>query len=408
MLRLVHTRLVSHVTTPLRIPTTATAASPSRLLQLPFHHGLSHHISSSTPNDSSSLTVHFLKKSCGLSSEAALSAANKIHLKTTKNPRSVLTLLEHFGFSKPDITRIVTKRPQLLLASPDHTLKPKLDFYQSIGLSGADLARLLSGIPGLLLWSLAKRLLPNFNLLKTILHSNENVVLAVKKCPRLLTSDLPNVLLPKIESLRDYGMPASVIFTLLITHPKSLVKAADQFENTFNAIKGMGVSPSTSMFAHALGVFSRLPKSTMEKKLENYLSLGWSQEQLLGAFAKHPYCMTASDEKVRRNMEFFAEKLKWGPAYVSAYPVVLSLSFEKRIVPRCLVLEMLASKGLVKGDVKARHLMMGEKKFIENYVIKYEGEVPEIVDAMGGNKLGLGGWEKRSLGVDGYEHLDST
>ncbi|KAG1327699.1 transcription termination factor MTERF8, chloroplastic [Cocos nucifera] len=379
-------RLVRHVTAA-----TITAASPPRVLQLSFHHPLSHLISSTTPNDSSSLTVYFLKKSCGLSSEAALSAASKIHLKTTKNPRFVLTLLERFGFSKPDITRIVSKRPQLLLASPDQTLQPKLDFYEGIGLSGADLARLLSRIPGLLLWSLEKRLLPNFDLLKAILHTNENVILAIKKCPRLLTSDLSNLLLPKLESLRDYGAPASVIFTLLITHPRSLIETADQFEKTFNAIKGMGMSPSTSMFAHALGVFAQLHKTTIERKLENYLSLGWSQEQVLEAFAKHPYCMTVSDEKVRRNMEFFAEKLKWGPAYVSANPVVLSLSFEKRIVARCSVLEMLASKGLVKGDVKARHLMMGEKNFIENYVIKYKGEVPEVVDAMGGNKLGLGG-----------------
>ncbi|XP_010904964.1 uncharacterized protein [Elaeis guineensis] len=386
LLRLVRTKLACHVTT-IRIPTTAAAAaaSPPSLLHLPFHRP----ISSINPNDSSSLTVHFLQKSCGLSSEAALSAANKIHLKTTKNPRSVLTLLERFGFSKPDITRIVSRRPQLLVASPDRTLQPKLDFYEGIGLSGANLARLLSRVPGLLLWSLEKRLLPNFSLLKAILHTNENVILACKKCPRLLTSDLSNVLLPKLESLRDYGVPASVIFTLLITHPKPLIETADQFEKTFNAIKGMGISPSTSMFAHALGVFAQLHKTTIERKLENYLSLGWTQEQVLEAFAKHPYCMTASDEKVRRNMEFFVEKLKWEPAYVSANPVVLSLSFEKRIVPRCSVLEMLASKDLVKGDVKARHLMMGEKNFIKNYVIKYKGEVPEVVDAMGGNKLGL-------------------
>ncbi|XP_038978825.1 uncharacterized protein LOC120109149 [Phoenix dactylifera] len=348
MLRLLHARLLHSVT-----------AAPPHFLPHPFPQPFSH--ISLAPNDSPSLTVHFLEKSCGLSSEAALSVATRIQLKTTKNSHSVLALLKHFGFSKPDIARLISRRPRLLLASPDKTLKPKLEFYRDIGLSGADLAKLLSGIPGLLLWSLEKRLLPNFHLLKPLLHTNENVISAARNSPRLLISDLPKLLLPKIESLKNYGVPPAVIFTLLTTHPKSLIEKADHFEETFAAIKDMGISPSSSMFAHAFGVLSKLPKTTVNRRLENYLSLGWSQEQVFWAFAKHPYCMSASDDKVRKNMEFFAEKLRWGPDYVSANPVLLSLSFEKRIAPRCLVLAILASKGLVKRGVKARHLMMGRR-----------------------------------------------
>lgn len=241
-----------------------------------------------------------------------------------------------------------------------------------------------------------------------MLHTNENVISAVRKAPSLFISDLPKLLLPKVASLKNYGVPPAVIFTLLTTHPKSLIERSDHFEETFAAIKGMEISPSSSMFAHAFGVLSKLPKTTVKRRLENYLSLGWSQEQVFWAFARHPYCMSASDDKVRKNMVFFAEKLKWGPDYVSANPVLLSLSFEKRIAPRCLVLGMLASKGLVKHGVKARHLMMGEKKFLEDYVNKYQGEVPEVADAMKGNKLELLGLEMGNLGADGNEHLDGT
>ncbi|EHA8588471.1 transcription termination factor MTERF8, chloroplastic [Cocos nucifera] len=407
MLRLLHIRLLHRVTAaPLRIPNTATANTPPHFLPRPFPQSFSH--ISLAPNDSSSLTVHFLKKSCGLSSEAALSVSAKIHFKNTKKPHSVLALLKLFGFSMPDIARLITRRPCLLLAHPDKTLQPKLEFYRGIGLSGADLAKLLSGIPVLLLRSVEKRLLPNFHLLKSMLHTNENVISAVRNSPRLLTSDLPKVLLPNIDSLMNYGVPPAVIFILLTIHPKSLIEKADPFEETFDVIKDMGINPLSTMFAHAFGVLSRLAKTTVKRRLENYLSLGWSEEQVFWAFAKHPYCMSASDDKVRKNMEFFAEKLKWGPDYVSANPVLLSLSFKKRIVPRCLVLGMLASKGLVKHGVKARHLMMGQKKFLEDYVIKYQGEVPEVVDAMEGNKLGLLVLEMGNLGVDGNKHLDAA
>ncbi|XP_010943661.1 uncharacterized protein [Elaeis guineensis] len=407
MLRLLHIRFLHHVTAArLRIPSTATANTPPHFLPRPFPQPFSH--ISLAPNDSSSLTVHFLKKSCGLSSEAALSVATKIHLKNTKNPHSVLALLKYFGFSKPDIGRLITRRPDLLLARPDKTLQPKLEFYRGIGLSGAALAKLLSGIPHLLLRSLEKRLLPNFHLLKSMLDTNENVISAVRNSPRLLVSDLPKVLLPKIHSLMNYGMPPAVIFTLLTTHPKSLIEKANRFEEIFDVIKDLGISPSSTMYAHAFGVLSKLPKTTVKRRLENYLSLGWSEEQVFRAFAKHPYCMSASDDKIRKNMEFFAAKLKWGPDYVSANPVLLSLSFKKRIVPRCLVLGMLTSKGLVKHGVKARHLMMAEKKFLEDYVIKYQVEVPEVVDAMEGNELGLLVLEMGNLGVDGNKHLDAA
>ncbi|KAJ8458675.1 hypothetical protein OPV22_031601 [Ensete ventricosum] len=44
--------------------------------------------------------------------------------------------------------------------------------------------------------------------------------------------------------------------------------------------------------------------------------------------------MAYSDEKVRKAMEFFTEKLSWTPDYVCQNPSVLSLSLEKRILLR--------------------------------------------------------------------------
>lgn len=92
--------------------------------------------------------------------------------------------------------------------------------------------------------------------------------------------------------------------------------------------------------------------------------------------------MSASDEKVRANMQFFSEKLNWGPDYVSKNPVLLSLSLEKRVMPRCLVLRILASKGLRKGNVFATHLMIGDKLFQSRYVAENCREIPELAGLM--------------------------
>ncbi|KAF9611065.1 hypothetical protein IFM89_026945 [Coptis chinensis] len=62
-------------------------------------------------------------------------------------------------------------------------------------------------------------------------------------------------------------------------------------------------------------------------------------------------------------------------------PVILALSLEKRIIPRCNVLEILYSNGLI-GRVNAGSvttaLKLNEVKFIEKYVTKYQVTVPEM------------------------------
>lgn len=69
-----------------------------------------------------------------------------------------------------------------------------------------------------------------------------------------------------------------------------------------------------------------------------------------------------------------------------ANPVVISLSLEKRIVPRCAVLALLVSNKVfkLKNGVRARHLMMGQQRFLDKFVSRFQSDVPEVVDAIQG------------------------
>ncbi|KAF8395572.1 hypothetical protein HHK36_019522 [Tetracentron sinense] len=61
------------------------------------------------------------------------------------------------------------------------------------------------------------------------------------------------------------------------------------------------------------------------------------------------------------------------------YLTTLLLSLEKRTMPRCSVIEVLFSKGLMKKGQMGNALMKAEDVFLKNYVIKYEEDLPQLL-----------------------------
>ncbi|CAK9167516.1 unnamed protein product [Ilex paraguariensis] len=65
---------------------------------------------------------------------------------------------------------------------------------------------------------------------------------------------------------------------------------------------------------------------------------------------------------------------------LSKNPKLLSLSLEKRIIPRCSVLQLLMSKDLIKRDISLAYaLQMTEQMFLRKFVSKYQHMIPEVV-----------------------------
>lgn len=333
------------------------------------------------------LTLYFLQKSCNLSPSAAAAASKEINLKSTKKSHSVLSLLRKYGFTDSHITRLISRRPKLLLACPTRTLKPKLDFYASIGLSNDDFADHFCTQARLFLSSIKNRLAPNVDLLRLLLPSDADLLAAVRRYPAIIISDLQKIVPDKTRPLLDYGLPMDGILKLIALHPRCLMQCPNQFDSCLAAVKELGINPSSSTFVHAFAVISKVPKLVWKSRVQNFVSLGWSMNQVTAAFLRHPYCMSSSEEKVKRNLEFFKEKLGWGPATLSGSPVLLSLSFEKRIAPRYCMFKLLDEKGLLKEGMTCRHFLLGEKRFRKKYVDRYREIVPEILEPISG-KLG--------------------
>ncbi|KAL7178108.1 hypothetical protein ACSBR2_031291 [Camellia fascicularis] len=80
-------------------------------------------------------------------------------------------------------------------------------------------------------------------------------------------------------------------------------------------------------------------------------------------------------------MDFFVNKIGWESSLIARKPVLVSLSLEKRIVPRWAAYEVLLSKGLIKNNNNSfiNMLVSTEKCFLKKFVNCHEEEAPELL-----------------------------
>ncbi|XP_050203860.1 transcription termination factor MTERF8, chloroplastic [Mercurialis annua] len=339
----------------------------------------------STTDQVSSFTVDYLVRSCGLSLEAATSASLKIQLDSPEKPNSVLTLLKTKGFTKTQISKLIKKRPFLLLAHPQNTLLPKLEFFYSIGVSNSDLARILTSDPTVLTRSLENQIIPSYNYLKSILFANEKIVSALKRTTWIFLEDHSKNLGPNIELLSEVGVPHSCVSLLLTHFPEAMMQRHGEFGKTVKEVNEMGFDPKKSTFVLAVHAISgEGNKSIWKRCFEVYSRWGWSKDEIFAAFNKHPHCMMLSEKKIMRTMDFFVNKMGLSSKVIADCPVVLFFSLEKRIIPRCRVIQVLMNRGLVKDVSLATVLIRVEGFFLERFVTKFEEEVPQLLSVYQG------------------------
>ncbi|VVA21791.1 PREDICTED: mRNAion termination factor [Prunus dulcis] len=403
--------------------------------------------------DQQSFTVSYLQKSCGLSSESAISVAKKLQIEATHNPDSVLSLFKTHGLTQSHIKNLITKRPGLLLADLDTKLGPNMKLFKSLGFSGASLAKMLNKhpqvlesdaqavfelfrshgfsekdiktltmrLPKLFIYDAKKTIKPKIEFLKSLglselyipkLLSNEPYVLtrslenhiipslqalvrflgsdvsaskAIKGCHRMLEYNFEKVLDPNVSIFRSHGVPESLIVKMFLINPRTLLLKGSRVSEIIGDVKELGFDPNKMLFALAVCTMARMSKACWEQKLETYRSLGLSKDEIYSAFRKQPMCMINSVKKIHKLMPFFMNKLNMKPSMISKNPDILLFSLEKRIIPRCSVLQLLLSQGFIKEDVKFPYVLkMTNKNFRLRILSKYEAVVPDIVKAYKG------------------------
>ncbi|CAH9085020.1 unnamed protein product [Cuscuta epithymum] len=326
-----------------------------------------------------SFVVSYLIDKCGFAPEKAFSASKRITFKTPDNPDSVLSFLKTHGFSETQISKLIQRCPSILSCHPQNTLLPKIEFLKSVGFTVEEYTAMLCGGPSILQRSLGNQLLPTIEFLKQFFSSPEQIKVPLKRSPWIFSTSCQALMEDNIELLRRLQVPELSIVHYVQNQPRLFTKEKEEFKRILEDIKGMGFDPSKKLFMVAVHVASSMTRLTWEKKMRAYKKWGLSADQILETFVRNPWIMACSEEKILRGMDFFVNKLGLESSDVFRKPVLIMLSLEKRIIPRCLVYQALAAEGLLK-DIKLfiGMFVLSEAKFVKKFVKCYENRIPDL------------------------------
>ncbi|XP_041000916.1 transcription termination factor MTERF6, chloroplastic/mitochondrial-like [Juglans microcarpa x Juglans regia] len=334
----------------------------------------------SSTSDQQPFAVSYLINALGLSPEVAVSASRYVSFETPEKADSVINFFKSLAFSETQISNLVRRLPTVLLSDTNKTLFPKIEFFASKGISRLDLAKMLSGCPALLKRSLEKKIIPSFDFFKDLLQSEDKTVQAIKRFPGILVFDLETCVAPNINTLRENGVPECHILTLLKYQPRSLMVNPVRFREIIKEVNEIGFNPSRLKFSLAVFAFRAMTKSTWESKVDVYKKWGWSEDEVFVAFKRHPWCMMASKDKIMGVMDFFVNKMSLEPSVVFKRPSLVSLSLEKRLIPRGLVVQVLFAKGLVKKDISMSSLFeCPDETFLRKFVMPHKEGASELL-----------------------------
>ncbi|KAB2627360.1 hypothetical protein D8674_020978 [Pyrus ussuriensis x Pyrus communis] len=324
---------------------------------------LCRHFTSEISETHHDFTVNYLINSCGLSPEGAMSASKWVKLRSPKRADFVLSLLRNHGFSETQISSIVRNHSPVLHSNPEKTLLPKLEFFASLGVSKGDLAKTLAYRPKLLSTSLEKRIAPTYDFLRSLLPQ-KNVVTVLKRGSWIFAEGHSKKLAPNIEVLKK-----------------------SDFSELVDELNEMGFDLQKSTSVLAMNALCGSNRSVWNRSRKIYKRWGWSEDDVLAAFRSQPHCMMVSEKKLIRALEFLVNEMGWSSKMIAKSPLVLCLSLEKRLFPRCSVVKVLLLKGLIKGieNVSLYSLLVpAEKYFLERFVARNINEVPQLLSVYQG------------------------
>ncbi|KAJ1414243.1 Transcription termination factor, mitochondrial/chloroplastic [Sesbania bispinosa] len=350
----------------IRFRTTLPIPTPSSLLL--------QHFSSSKEH---SFTFNYLVKNCGFSPETASRLSNRVRLNNSDRPDSVLALFRSHGFSNAQLCGIIRTSPNLLTYDPNKTILPKFNFLLSKGASSSDLVHIVTKNPTVLHSSLENTISPCYDLVKRFRLSDESTLVSIKASACLIYS---KNLTQNIQLLLDNGVPESkvALFFRVRNGSYTITEHHALFKKAVEEVKELGINPNKSIFIVA--VRAKIKKECVwERRINLYKKWGWSEEIIVSAFVRYPWCMLAYDNKIEAVMEFWVNHMGWSSLILAKHPLLITLSLEKRVIPRALVLQFLQARGLIKDAKSISYYTVNEKKFLQKFVNCFEEEASQLL-----------------------------
>ncbi|KAF6161426.1 hypothetical protein GIB67_009305, partial [Kingdonia uniflora] len=170
---------------------------------------------------------------------------------------SVVELFRSHGFTDAHIAIFIRKRPSVLLADAEKTLKPKIEYFKSLGMSTTELAKMVTREPRLLSKDLGKQIIPSYNFIKEFVYTDNNLTAVLKRYPQLLWCNVEEVMRPNISLLRTHGVPEPNISSIHMKFLDWYLKIA--------AVSAM-IGASMELFMVKTGFYDKVTVLESEKR----------------------------------------------------------------------------------------------------------------------------------------------
>ncbi|XP_064986584.1 protein SEEDLING LETHAL 1, chloroplastic-like [Musa acuminata AAA Group] len=317
-------------------------------------------------NHGSNFTLVDPLESCELSSkEAAKRAKDRICEKELSSSSPSIEFFKQSGWSDPLVMKLLQREPRLLRANVETILKPRMRSLQDMGFSDTEIVQLVSSCPSLLHF---RDIQPRINFWRSLLGSNEMLIKACRRNMFLLASSLARKIEPNISLLRECGISEQHIAQMVVRLPSFLCHT-EKCKEAIKHVEELGVSRDCKMFPYALLTVMTLSRSRFDATFATLMSFGWSQPDSLATFRRYPVIWNYSKKNLSDKITFLMKEAGCELTYIIGHPALLTFSLEKRLRPRCDVMNFLDhNKLLDKGHDLLSVMLLTEEKFRNKFL----------------------------------------
>lgn len=250
---------------------------------------------------------------------------SKIHSSLHTIHKNIIYLID-IGIKKEDISKVVTRHPQVLSIDVQNTIKARVEYLKSICVK--EIGKVVTRLPQVLGLDIEKTMKPKIEYFKSVGIKEENIGKVITKLPAILDLDIERTIKPRVEYLLSIGVKKENIGKVVTRSPQVLEYDIER---------------------------------TMKPKVEYLKSIGIKDEDVEIVITKHPAILDLDIEKnLKPTYEYLQSKFDVGVDNIIVNPALFSYSLKNRIKPRY---EFLKLKGLLNRYKVNSILLPSDEKF---------------------------------------------
>ncbi|KAG0450936.1 hypothetical protein HPP92_026500 [Vanilla planifolia] len=327
------------------------------------------------PSAKSPFIVQYLISQVGFSVEKANNASRYLsHVNSPSNPDKVIQFLRERGFEGHQIKNIVLQVPAVLCSNVEKTLNPKMKSLQEIGFSESELVRLIMKSPKILF---LKGFLAKAAFCKSFFGSTDCLSLLLKD-GFFLCASLENRIMPNIAYLRSCRLSEEQIVKHLRRHPRLATLSREYFKEIVEKADKFGFVRGSDVFCRALSSICMMGQRSLDARIKLLMNYGCSEAEISSIILREPGLFVYSVKNLKEKLDFL---IRHGCelSYMIRKPWILKFSYEKRIWPRIILIQLLKSEGFMKSKATPYYaIRFTEKQFIDIFISPYKQKMPEL------------------------------